>query len=270
MEENTRMKQERYLRSLDEDNEELEAVRHAIQEEEEFLKRKKEEEYARVREVMQYNRTNKNQYQEEKEIEKAHDAILLEYALRKEREKIAEEEAKKHEGLEAAKQYRKYLEDLMIKEKVDTAYIDDVCKKEEEKVWKARDDTLKAREDARLQLEKIVDEGRHQQIRQRVIDSQREIEEGKIFANKFLNEAREAVETERQEAEYRRQVALENSIRLKQQIDERAYQRELERQETYLQDKHMQYIEKHHRQKMADQKGGSLRLHYPIKTGPKF
>jgi hypothetical protein len=59
------------------------------------------------------------------------------------------EEMKKNADREAALQYRKYLEELMVKEAEDTAFVDEVRKREEERVWKARDDALNAREEAR-------------------------------------------------------------------------------------------------------------------------
>jgi hypothetical protein len=70
----------------------------------------------------------------EASVEKEHNAILLEYALRKESEQIAREEAKKHANREASLKYKKFLEEQMVKEAEDTAFLDDVRKREEEKV----------------------------------------------------------------------------------------------------------------------------------------
>ena len=76
----------------------------------------------------------------------------------------------------------------------DTAFVDEINKREEEKVWKARDDALKAREDARQYLMQAVDEGRKQQIASKREMSEKEREEGQLFARKFLDEASEAVQ----------------------------------------------------------------------------
>ena len=152
----------------------------------------------------------------------------MDYALRKEEEANREEEMKRNANREAALQYKKYLEELMIKEvhfpylllicklllgviKIngsssyfliflyylqaeDTAFVDEINKREEEKVWKARDDALKAREDARQYLMQAVDEGRKQQIASKREMSEKEREEGQLFARKFLDEASEAVQ----------------------------------------------------------------------------
>lgn len=174
------------------------------------------------------------------------------------------EEAKKHAAREAAAQYRTYLEEQMQKEAIDTAFVDEVRRREEERVWKARDDVLQARDDARSYLMKQVDQGRQEQLRLKKIAEERELIEGKMFASKFLDEARLGVEKERQEAERRKQIALENSQRLKNQIQERMDHREAEKQEKYLDDKNMLYVEKLHRQKMAEQ-AGTLRLNYPLR-----
>ena len=90
-----------------------------------------------------------------------------------------------------------------------------------------------------------------------------EKEEGKIFAEKFLKDAAEGVAKEQAEAAYRRQVAMDNNVRLKDQINARLHQKEIEKQDVYLEDKHMTYMEKLHQQKLAEQ-GGTLRLHRPL------
>jgi hypothetical protein len=45
------------------------------------------------------------------------------------------DEEKRNANRENAIQYRKYLEDLMVREKEDSAFVDDIRKREEEKVW---------------------------------------------------------------------------------------------------------------------------------------
>lgn len=103
----------------------------------------------------------------EKQIRKAQDLALLRFALAKEKEAQAAEEAKKHANRQAAKEYKKYLEEQMVRDAEDTAGLDEIRRKEEEKVWKARDDALNARQAARDYLMKMVDEGRQEQIRAR-------------------------------------------------------------------------------------------------------
>jgi len=90
-----------------------------------------------------------------------------------------------------------------------------------------------------------------------------ESEQGKLFASKFLDDAREGVMKEQVEKLQRRQVATENMSLLQSQIQQREDARQQEKQEAYLEDKHMQYMEKLHQQKLAEQ-GGTLRLHRPL------
>lgn len=263
MEDNWRTKQEHYQRTQAEDDEEIRQIRALIQEEEDKQHRRREEETKRGREVYAFNEQYKDIIEEEKRAEKQQDAILLDYALRKEREQLTAEEMKRQASKEAAKHFRKYLEEQMQKEAEDTAFVDEVRRREEERVWKARDDALKAREDARNYLMQQVDQGRQQQIRAREQREMFDKQEGKVFADKFLQDASEGVAREKAEIERRRQIAMENNIRLRQQIDNRGQQKEAEKQEVYLEDKHMKYMEKLHQQKLAEQ-GGSLRLHRPL------
>jgi hypothetical protein len=228
-----------------------------------MIRKKREEAHARGREVVEFNKTTKAIRDEEASIEKEQNTILLEYALSKEQAQIAAEEAKKHANRQAALQYKKFLEEQMIKEAEDTAFVDEVRRKEEEKVWKARDEALKAREDARNQLMKMVDEGRQEQIRYKHQQTIRDKEEDMKFLTKFMGETQESIRKERDEQERRRQIAVGNKEELTAQIQVRKYREELEKQEAYLADKEMQYRERLHQQRLAEQ-AGSVRLNFPV------
>lgn len=222
------------------------------------------EEHRRGREVLAFNEQYKLNRQYEKEEQHLQDSLLLDYALRKERDAIQAEENKKKASRMAALQFKRYLEEQMVKEKEDSAAIDEIRRREEEKVWKQRDDALQQREDARNYLMKLVDQGRQEQISLRKEQLVREKEGDRVFASRFLDQAREGVELERREVEKRRQEAHENSIKLKEQIGQRERQRELERQEVFLEDKHMQHMERAHQRRLAEQ-GGTLQLFHPLK-----
>lgn len=103
---------------------------------------------------------------------------MLNYALTKEAEQIASEEAKKNSAKQAAILYKKYLEEQMIKEAQDDAEVDAIRRAEEEKVWKARDDALEARRVARMRLMELVDQGRQEQIAYKKRQEAMEKEEG--------------------------------------------------------------------------------------------
>jgi hypothetical protein len=265
MEHNEKMKQEHYNITLAEDEDEIRRIREAITEDEAIQKRRSDEARARGAATVEYNKVFKEIEAEEKSKQQRENEILLEYALRKEREQIAREEAKKNAAKNAAMEFRRYLEEQMVREAEDTAFVDEINKREEEKVWKARDDALKAREDARQQLMNHVNEGRQQQLKAKAEREIKEKEEGKIFASKFIVDAKEGIERERQDAERRRQIAADNNVRLQQQIDLRRHHEELLKQEQYLEDKRMKYIERQHRERLALQ-GGQIRTNFALKA----
>jgi hypothetical protein len=160
--------------------------------------------------------------------------------------------------------YRKYLEDQMKRDAEDTATLDELRKREEEKVWKARDDALQARQEARDYLMRLVDEGRQEQMKlkaqqlvdQKVIDLE--------WSRKFIQDAEEGILRETQATERRRLHALENNSHLMSQINYKKERENKERQEVYLENKHMERIERLHNQKLAEQ-GGVARTFRPLK-----
>jgi len=196
-------------------------------------------------------------------MEKEHANILLDFAIRKEQEQIAEEEAKRNANRQAALQYKKYLEEQMVKEKEDTAFVDEIRRREEEKVWKARDDALQARDQARQELMSMVDAGRQEQIRYKQEQTYKEKYEDVKFVKKFMDDAQEAVRKERQDSANRRQINMQNNIQLTKQIDQKKHHEEIIKQEVYLEDKEMKYRERLHQQRLAEQ-AGSLRVAFPL------
>lgn len=189
--------------------------------------------------------------------------ILLSHALDKERRQIAYEESRNQAAREASIQYKKYLEEQMIKEAEDTFFADEVRKREEDRVFNEREAALKAREDARNYLMKLVHEGRQEQIQYKHQQLLKEKEDDQKLLSRFQQENALALRKEREAEEARRQIARSNNSELLHQIDLRKKREELERQEAYLADKEMKYREKIHQQKLAQQ-AGSVRLNYPL------
>lgn len=200
---------------------------------------------------------------EEERVRREQDKYLIAYAIAKEKEAEAEEKAKRDADKEAAKNYRKYLEAQMIKEAEDTAFVDEMRKREEEKVFKQREDALNARKEARDALMREVDAGRRLQISLRQQEEIKAKEEEAKWVTKFIEDAEAALEKDRQDAIARRRKAQDNQEVLLRQIAQRREAEELEQQEKYLADKHMQYIERAHQQKLAEQ-GGNVRNFRPI------
>ena len=233
------------------------------------MRRRQEEALDRGREVRDTNLSHRIVLEKEREQKKRQDALLLNYALEQERAQIEAEEAKRNANRNAGKQYKMYLEQMMQKEAEDSAFVDEVCRREEERVWKQRDDALQAREDARNALQSVVEQGREEQIREKAERKLREKYEGMEFAERFIADAREGLLKEQQERDLRRQMNLDNQHLLKEHIQIRQEKSELEKQQAYLQLKEMEYMERVHQQRLQSQ-AGVVRLKYPIKTGPKF
>ena len=257
---NYRTRDDHYQRTRVEEEEEIARLREQIEADEDWERQKKTNAYERGRVVRDLNEQDQSIKDSEAGIGKMQDKILLDYALRKENEQNAADEAKKNAARESAMEYQKFLKDLMVKEAEDTAFVDEINKREEEKVWKARDDALQARQDARDQLMHMVDEGRQQQMRAKRDEEEKERRVGKVFADKFLEEGRDAVQREKQAAAVRRDKNVENNRILMDQIGYRQHKEELEKQDVYLADRQMRYVEAQHIHKLNDQ-GGAVRLH---------
>jgi hypothetical protein len=263
METNERNREEHFVSTRAEDEEELARLRAEIDAENEKQRKLKNDRYQRGRDVIEFNEYNNQFKSEEAEIEKQQNKILLDYALQLEAQKIQEEEDKKIAARQAGQQFKKYLELQMVQEAQDNTFVDEVRRREEERVWKARDDQLQAREDARAYLMKMVDEGRQEQLAAKRIALENEREHDGQFAQRFLVEGREAVKKEADAAANRRSKAENNNEKLMQQIEYRKQREELERQEIYLADKQMKYIERQHQSRLAAQ-GGAVRTFRPI------
>ena len=246
------------------DDEEIRECNEAIAAENAKQQARHDEAHRRGRETSEYNKTFKVIKAEEERREKEENEILLNYALEQERLRIAEEEGQKQAWAAAARQQRKYLEALMIKEKEDNSFVDEVNRRESEKVWKARDDALQAREDARNFLMKLVREGRQEQIaakRERLLN---EKQADKIYAKKFIEDVREGLEIDQRAISERREKNMANNQRLMQQIELRKLQEEQAKQDAYLEEKRMKHIERQHMQRLAQQAGG-IRISFPLK-----
>ena len=232
----------------------------------ERMKRRQQDAHSRGREIYEYNQQFKILEQEEARVQREHDKILLDYALSKERDADNADNYKKQAIRQSAIQYAEYLKEQSAREAEDSAFIDDVRRKEEEKVWKARDDALQVRQDARDYLMRMVDDGRQEQIRSKQDQVMREKMDNDRFSTEFMANAREGVEKERADALRRRHISMENNDKLQDQIAFRREKEEMEKQSAYLADKRMKYIERTHQQRLAEQ-GGALRTNFPLKSG---
>lgn len=246
-------------------DEEIMEVKEALAKEAALERKLKEDAHARGKATQEYNAQFLGVRQDEEDLEKRQDKQLLAYALRKEREQIAAEDAKKEGQKQAALQYRKYLEELMVKEAEDNTELDAVRAAEEMKIWKARDKVLQDREDARKYLMQQVDQGRQEQIKIRREREAKAIEDEKVYSKKFLQDAKEGVARENAEAEHRRRIAEDNNVHLMSQIELRRQRSALEKQEEYLANKHMERIERLTKERLEKQ-AGKVRTNFPVSS----
>jgi len=244
-------------------------LREDIETEEYLQKQHRLESRQRQEAILAYNSENQRYKQEEVMIEREQDAILMDYAIRKEREAIEAEERKRQAEREAAGQYRAYLDEQSFKEQEDNAYLDAIRREEEEKVWKARDDALQAREDARQRLMRMVDEGRQEQIRYKQVQSGQEKEEDERLLQQMRYDNNLSYVKEQEALRKKQQTVQQNQSQLLQQMQRKQELYELQQQENYLEDKEMRYREKLHQQKLAQQ-AGTFRLHHPVQKNNWF
>lgn len=257
-------KHDNFLSRRQEEENELENIRRDIIADEAIQRKRHHDAVQRGKEVQQLNAQVKAVKLEEQRTERLQDNYLLDYAIAQEKKAEAEEEAKRHANKLAAQKFKKFLEAQMVKEAEDTAFVDEMRQREEEKLHKLRDETLAERERARQSLMKQVDEGRQMQIANKAKQSEIDRQEEEIWAKKFIEDAEVGKAKERAAAEARRKFAQDNNQKLLQQIAMREALEEKERQEIYLGDKHMKHIEKQHREKLSEQ-GGTVRGFRPLK-----
>ena len=98
-----------------------------------------------------------------------------------------------------------------------------------------------------------MERDRLEQIRLKAEKLLKEKYESDMFSQQFIQNARDSVEQERREAERRKQLNLDNANQLQEHIMIRRQQEELERQNVYLQQKEMEYMEKLHAEKLRNQ-----------------
>jgi len=233
-----------------EDEEELRNIRAALEQEEEDQRRRQEEGRKRGEEIRNFNSSQRAATEEEKRVRREQERLLLEYALAKEREAAALEDQKREMNKKASSEYRRYLEEQMVRDAEDTALVDKMRLMEEEKAWKARDDALRAREEARRNLMNVVDQERQQQIRARYEAEENEKKEQAAWAERFLEEARTGVQKEKMEAARRRLIAKANAGDLSAQMNAHREREEALKQEAYLETKLAQYKERQQQQKL--------------------
>ena len=167
-----------------------------MRQDEENIQKKIMDDKSRGKGILEFNSQQKELMEQQLIQQKYHDDILLKYALQKEKSQIEAEEKKKRMNRNAGQQYKRYLEEQMQKEAENQSYLDDIRHKEEERVWKQRDEVLAARDVARRELMTEVYQSREEQIRAKAAQLLREKYEDSQFSKQFIQSAKIAVEND--------------------------------------------------------------------------
>src|SRR3546814_2379331 len=88
-------------------------------------------------------------------------------------------------------EYKSYLEEQLKKDAEDNAWVDEVRRREEEKVHQQREDMLRKREEARARLMVLVDQGRREQLHAQRRLREQELREEEAWAAKFIERSEE-------------------------------------------------------------------------------
>lgn len=237
------------------DEAEIRDCRAALAREEEDQRRRAEEAREQGMEILRLNAGIRAATMAEKKLQRQQDQALLQYALAKEKESQVAEVEKRQANIEAAANYREYLKEATAKKAEDSGRVDQMRQAEENKVLKARDDALQAREEARATLMKNVDRGRQeqQQAKQQALLAEKAQEQA--LSNRMLEDAKRAVEQERAAALARRMQMEENQKALADQIKMREDREIQAKQEAYLAEKIRMRQEQMQKQRL----GGSNR-----------
>jgi hypothetical protein len=188
--------------------------------------------------------------EEQRQLERDHDWILLQHALDIERNQIAAENAKKEEGKEAGARYVQCLRAQADQDVKDRQKVNAIRDEASEKIFKKNDEKLAAEANRRRQWMDEVKISRQEQIRmkeeeaeRRRLDEDAELREGRAA---FLRQE----EIERQREEQAKADRIQNMLANKAIMEKRAKDREMEQQEKFLLNKQIQYAERVHRQKL--------------------
>lgn len=187
------------------------------------------------REIFQDTLQRTKEKQERLKLEKEQDAILLQNALRQEREAILREQAAKDNGKDAAFEYVRCLKEQTQKEEEDESNVNHIRDEELERIAKKHEDRIKAEARAKEQQRVEIKASREQQIlakakqeRMRKEKEQEEVEEAKTITQR-------AQEADRRAAEKAKAARLETAQANKQRAHEQRAQERI-RKETSRQE----------------------------------
>jgi hypothetical protein len=211
-----------------------------------------------------FNQSRLHLRAEAAETIKARDLVLLNFALDKEREKEAQEAAKRREEKDTTKRYQDYLEMQMVKEAEDNAEVDAVRKEAEDRIFAKREQEQQDRLDARNELWRKTDVGRQDQIRMQYERAIKEAEDDNAMSSRNGGNQDELDAIEAAKRAAHKQALIENQMGIRAQASYKKRVGRREVQEKYLEAKIMSKVEAEHKARLTEM-AGTVKVNFPNK-----
>eukprot|EP00986_Skeletonema_menzelii_P017240 scaffold18456_cov155-Skeletonema_menzelii.AAC.2 len=181
-------------------------------------------------EVLEDTLQRAKEKQSRQELEKHHDAILLEHALARERDAIRAEETNKLDSKEASKEFIRCLQEQTQHQEEENETVNKIRSQQMDRIAKKKENRMKAEEIERRRQQEQITLSRQQQI----LKKSREAEMKQREEQDFVEEAREAilraVEAERRDKENAKLKRLETANANKEMAKERQEQERLHKE----------------------------------------
>ena len=184
------------------------------------------------REIFQDTVQRTKEKQERLKLEKEQDAILLQHALRQEREAILQEQTAKDNGKDAAFEYVRCLKEQTQREEIDESNVNRIRDEELESTAKKHEDRIKAEARAKEQQLVEIKASREQQIIAKAKEEEflRRNEQEEVEKAKAVIAL--AQEADRRAAEKARAATLETANANKQRAHEQREQERMFKEKT--------------------------------------
>ena len=226
---------------------------------------------ARLRgeEILNENSRRVQKREKDVAVQRKQDLVLLEYALRQERQDIEKEEKQKNQGKETAKEYLTFLSDQMIQEKMDDEAVEDARNAEMERILTKREQKIHDKNDLKKRLTSEVHASRLEQIRIKEELLKKEKEELAKQVKINLLEWDRQGQVEREKSLIKKEATVKNMLANKAVTEEKAKQKTKENQDDLLLQRQLLNSEKNHMERVQ-RDAGNMVTHFPRKTSKMF
>ena len=179
--------------------------------------------------------------------------IMLNYALRKEKNDMEREEEERQKNQGQAQEYRVFLQQQMVKDQQDTHQIENIRDRAMEDIWQRRDAEMEAKNTARDKLMLEVNASRDAQIREKnkVAEEMRRKEAAEVDRNIELWEKERQNELDKENKKKERTI---NNMRFnKSMMEEKIREADLEKQRKFLVQKEMTLAEQNYQKRVEEE-----------------